>query len=85
MRLVALSILAALIAGLCVAVAPTPASAGGNPALCIAIQQNLNHCMAQQRRQQYWQDDDDDAPWERRRRGVDCNPWLYEMQANHCI
>jgi|APFre7841882630_1041343.scaffolds.fasta_scaffold138669_2 hypothetical protein len=76
-----------------VLVAPI-AEAGGNMAVCIAIQQNFNNCAAQQQRQAEWNQwrewNDGDEPYyyghrHWRRRPIDCTPWIYALKANNCF
>jgi hypothetical protein len=81
----------AFLAAIAVIALSSSARAGGNWAVCAAIQQNFNNCAAQQQWQaemEEWGEWDDwDRPyWRRhRRRAIDCAPWIYALKANNCF
>lgn len=86
MRFLALSFL------LAATVASTPAPAGPNVPLCLAMQNNYNDCVRrQQARQHHWEEREwERPPWahphgRRHHQSVDCNVWILQLKANGCF
>ncbi len=72
--------------------ASTPAPAGPNVPLCLAMQNNYNDCVRHQQRREHWENRDgwERPPWapphpRRSHHSADCSVWLIQLKANGCF